>query len=106
MPLLDHFNPPLFPHRHWDTFHGRWAYAIADALNGGLLSPGYFAEGLATLGAIEVDVATQHDQYNGVPLAAQPSPSSAAVATMTAPAWAPAAHAMEMNADFPPAIRV
>lgn len=106
MPLLDHFNPPLFPHRHWDAFHARWAVAIADALNEGLLSPGYFAEGLATLGQIEVDVATQHEQHNGVIVASASPPSSGGVATMTAPTWAPATHAMEMNAVFPPAIRV
>src|SRR3954447_25097134 len=76
MPLLDHFHPPLHPHRHWDTFHGRWAYALADALNGGLLGPGFFAEGLATLGSIEVDVATQQEQHNGIPLPPPPAPAA------------------------------
>src|SRR5258706_10345972 len=43
MPLLDHFNPPLYPARHWEAFHGRWAAAISDALNA-VLPKGYFAE--------------------------------------------------------------
>lgn len=37
MPLLDHFNSPLAPRRHWESFHGQFASAIAGALNSGLL---------------------------------------------------------------------
>ena len=44
MPLLDHFHPPLFPRRHWESFHVNWAGAIADSLNEFLLPDGYFAE--------------------------------------------------------------
>lgn len=44
MPLLDHFHPPLFPRRHWESFHVTWAGAIADTLNEDLLPEGYFAE--------------------------------------------------------------
>jgi hypothetical protein len=44
MPLLDHFGPPLFPRRHWESFHVTWAGTIADALNKTLLPAGYFAE--------------------------------------------------------------
>jgi hypothetical protein len=33
MPLLDHFHPPLSKQRHWDSFHGAWAEAIAWHLN-------------------------------------------------------------------------
>jgi hypothetical protein len=43
MPLLDHFNPPLDPIRHWESFHVRWAASLADALNA-LLPERYFAE--------------------------------------------------------------
>lgn len=58
MPLLDHFHPPLFGHRRWEAFHGRWASAIADALNVSL-PVGYFAEGEVHAGPrIEVDVAS------------------------------------------------
>jgi hypothetical protein len=63
MPLLDHFRPPLFPRRHWESFHVTWAGAIADALNEDLLPDGYFAEEHAHAGArIEIDVATFGDQ--------------------------------------------
>ena len=30
MPLLDHFHPPLYPRRSWESFHSRWANSIAD----------------------------------------------------------------------------
>src|SRR5687767_5400728 len=43
MPLLDHFFPPLAPTHSWESFHQRWANAIADMLDRTL--PGrYFAE--------------------------------------------------------------
>src|SRR5579884_2622042 len=58
MPLLDHFHPPLQGRRHWEGFHGRWAAALADALNE-TLPQEYFAEFQVTLGTrVEVDVAT------------------------------------------------
>ena len=50
MPLLDHFHPPLSRERHWESFHGTWAGAIADALNR-VLPRGYFAEELTHAGA-------------------------------------------------------
>ena len=37
MQLLDHFHPPLSMVRHWESFHARWAAAIADVLNDELL---------------------------------------------------------------------
>jgi hypothetical protein len=59
MPLLDHFHPPLAPQRHWESFAGNWAGAMADALNESLLPEGYFAEEHAQLGPrVEIDVAT------------------------------------------------
>jgi hypothetical protein len=59
MPLRDHFRPPLSPRRHWDSFHGRWAAAIADRLNE-QLPPRFFAESQAYIAQVgaEVDVAT------------------------------------------------
>ena len=60
MPLTDHFHPPLFPRRHWESFHVTWAGAIADALNEDLLPDGYFAEKHAHAGArVEIDVAPE-----------------------------------------------
>ena len=67
MPLLDHFHPPLKGRRHWESFHGRWSAAIADALNSGLLPPEHFAEMQVTLGvSIEVDVELE-EAGNGEP---------------------------------------
>ena len=37
MALQDHFRPPLSQRRHWDSFHGAWAEAIALNLNQSLL---------------------------------------------------------------------
>ncbi|QJW96964.1 hypothetical protein FTUN_4524 [Frigoriglobus tundricola] len=51
MPLKDHFCPPLYPRRHWESFYVTWAGAIADALNGPLLPVGYYAEEHAHVGA-------------------------------------------------------
>ena len=57
MPLLDHFHPPLLGARHWESFHARWAGALADRLNQDWLPKGYFAEIQVHVGGrIEVDV--------------------------------------------------
>ena len=56
MPLLDHFHPPLKPHRHWTSFHSAWATCIAFDFNR-RLPQDYVAEGNAKFG-IEIDVAT------------------------------------------------
>jgi hypothetical protein len=59
MPLLDHFHPPLSKQRHWDSFHGAWAEAIARHLNEDLLPPRYVAEARVKIGTrVEIDVAT------------------------------------------------
>jgi hypothetical protein len=50
MPLLDHFRPPLYPHRAWESFHSRWANSIADQLNE-VLPRRYFAEVQIRLGS-------------------------------------------------------
>jgi len=57
MPLLDHFRPPLHPQRSWESFHARWATAIADTLDR-TLPPRYFAEVHTRLGSqVEADIA-------------------------------------------------
>ncbi len=59
MPLLDHFRPPLSQRRHWDSFHGAWAEAMARTLNDALLPERFVAEARVKLGGqVEVDVAT------------------------------------------------
>jgi hypothetical protein len=100
MPLLDHFHPPLSVQRHWESFHGRWTAALADALNAGLLPTGYFAEMQVTLSRVEVDVPTLEGRTNGVTSGAS-TPSVGGVATLAAPVWAPPAPALEMDAVFP-----
>jgi hypothetical protein len=91
MPLLDHFHPPLFPHRHWESFHVNWAGAIADSLNEDLLPEGYFAEEHAHAGArIEIDVATFTEENT--------TAIKSAVATRT---YAPPAPSTILPAAFP-----
>ncbi|MBP3959967.1 DUF4058 family protein [Gemmata sp. G18] len=91
MPLLDHFHPPLYPRRHWESFHVTWAGAIADALNETLLPAGYFAEEHAHAGArIEIDVATFADE--------SPAVQNGTVATQT---YAPPAPPVVVPAAFP-----
>jgi hypothetical protein len=71
MPLLDHFRPPLSQRRHWDSFHGAWAEAIALNLNQSLLPERFVAEARVRLGGqVEIDVGTFAEQANGAPTAA------------------------------------
>jgi hypothetical protein len=57
MPLLDHFHEPLDPRADWQSFHNRWANAIADTLDS-ILPRRYFARVQINLGRyIEADVA-------------------------------------------------
>lgn len=59
MPLLDHFRPPLSQRRHWDSFHGAWAEAMALNLNQSLLPERFVAEARVRLGGqVEIDVGT------------------------------------------------
>src|SRR5438105_7925657 len=59
MPLLDHFRPPLSQRRHWDSFHGAWAEAMATGLNQSLLTERFVAEARVKLGGqVEIDVGT------------------------------------------------
>ena len=93
MPLLDHFRPPLYPRRHWESFHVTWAGAIADALNETLaqLPGGYFAEEHAHAGArVEIDVATFGDE--------NPAERNGSAATLT---YAPPAPPVVVPAAFP-----
>jgi hypothetical protein len=57
MPLLDHFHEPLDPRADWQSFHSRWANAIADYLDE-ILPRRYFARVQINLGRyVEADVA-------------------------------------------------
>ncbi|MGH9678201.1 MAG: DUF4058 family protein, partial [Candidatus Acidiferrum sp.] len=57
MPLLDHFHEPIEPRAEWQSFHNRWANAIADGLDQELPNR-YFARVQVNLGReVEADVA-------------------------------------------------
>jgi hypothetical protein len=59
MPLLDHFRPPLDPRVGWESFHHRWANAIADHLDKLLPAP-FFARVEVHLGTeVATDVAEE-----------------------------------------------
>jgi hypothetical protein len=95
MPLLDHFHPPLSGQRHWEGFHGRWAAAMADALNESL-PPEYFAEFQVTVGTrIEIDVATFTEE-----VAPEARPNGAATAVQTR-VWSPPTPVAVLPAVFP-----
>src|SRR5438552_11789421 len=86
MPLLDHFRPPLSQRRHWDSFHGAWAEAMALQLNQSLLPERFVAEARVKLGnQVEIDVGTFADngmaansEEGGVAIWAPPKPVSTA----------------------------
>jgi hypothetical protein len=99
MPLLDHFHPPLAPLHSWESFHSRWANAIADALDRNL--PGrFFAEVQVHWGTqIEADVAefewsAAHEGPNG---------AGGGVAVQT---WAPPAAVHSLPLVFPDEVEV
>src|SRR5262245_14596966 len=86
MPLLDQFRPPLSQRRHWDSFHGAWAEALALHLNQTLLPENFFAEARVKLGGqVEIDVGTFAENgaisgtgSGGVALWAPPQPTTSA----------------------------
>ena len=99
MPLLDHFHPPLFPHRAWESFHSRWANSIADALNR-VLPRRFFAEVQLHLGSqVEADVAEFQRAADGE----GESGNGPAVSLQT---WAPPVAALVMPAIFPDDLEV
>jgi hypothetical protein len=56
--VFDHFQPPLKPARHWESFYSAWCASLMRVLNE-WLPEGYFAEADTQVGGrIEVDVAT------------------------------------------------
>lgn len=104
MPLLDHFHPPLFPTRRWESFHAQWASAIATALNQGQLPADYFAEIQVHVGSrVEVDVATFHGSAGG---RREDLEMGGGVATLLAKPWAPPVASMQMPAVYPDSIEV
>lgn len=116
MPLLDHFHPPLYPMRRWESFHGQWAASIATALNR-VLPAQYFAEIQLHVGSrVEVDVGTfDRDAAGRAVSRAVDTPDGAAVgdsATATLPQaaalaqWSPPEPEFVMPAIYPDSVEV
>lgn len=90
MPLLDHFRPPLSQRRHWDSFHGAWAEAMAANLNQSLLPERFVAEARVKLGGqVEIDVGAFAETTTA------PSSGSGGVAL-----WSPPKPAATIPLDF------
>jgi hypothetical protein len=94
MPLLDHFHPPLYGERHWESFHAAWAAYLAEDLNR-RLPEGYFAEEFTHAGAvIEIDVGT----FEG--FARTAATDGSATATLPPQVWTPPTAAFTIPAVF------
>jgi hypothetical protein len=101
MPLQDHFHPPLYPQRSWESFHSRWANCIADELHR-VLPPRYFAEVQIHLGGqVEADVA----EFERVTEAVDDSVNGVGPG-LALKAWAPSAAVMVVPAVFPDDLEV
>ncbi len=101
MPLLDHFQAPIYPRHAWESFHSNWATRLADILNDRWLPPEYLAEETRHGGArLEIDVATYHEPTTPRPVNGQ------STATLAAPAWSPPQAQGTMPAVFPPTFEV
>lgn len=92
MPLLDHFHPPLFPHRSWESFHAFWITHLAGNFN---LRPnryGFLAESNVHIGiTVAADVAAfEEDVPSG-------ERSNGGVATEV---WAPPQPPLVVPVDF------
>jgi hypothetical protein len=102
MPLLDHFHPPLFPRRHWESFHVNWAGAIADVLNERLLPEGYFAEEHVHFGPrVEIDVSTWADGGTASKEAGNGTTTAAPVRV-----WSPPAPSFVVSGAFPDSVEI
>lgn len=110
MPLLDHFRPPLSDTRHWESFHARWAGAIADELNERLLPAGYYAEEQVHVGRLEIDVAAFEGEGGGPrQTIGGGGGANTGAGTATLPAasvWSPPAPDLVLSAVFPDSIEV
>lgn len=102
MPLLDHFQPPLYPHHHWESFHSNWATRIADGI-AMVLPPEFQVEEHTHAGVgFEIDVATFQEQSSSNDVAA----AGPALATLVAPAYAPPIPDRTIPAVFPDTFEV
>ncbi len=101
MPLLDHFQPPIHPKFHWESFHSNWATRLADMLNEHWLPPDFLAEEYTYGGArFEIDVATFGEPAGEPPRGSEPA------ATLTRPVWTPPAAPLVMPTIIPDSFEV
>jgi Protein of unknown function (DUF4058) len=103
MPLRDHFHPPLFPQRAWESFHTWIAVSIAELLNR-TLPRRFIAEVQTHLGIrVEADVA-EFERLDVVEEAhAMGNGPGGGVAVQT---WAPPIATLVMPAVFPDTFEV
>jgi hypothetical protein len=96
MPLRDHFQPPLFPRRAWESFHSQWANSIAAQLNE-RLARRFFAEVQVHLGSqVEADVA-EFEQLNGD----EEDAGNGGAGGVAVEVWAPPVATLTLPAVFP-----
>jgi hypothetical protein len=94
MPLLDHFHPPLFPYRSWESFHGFWITHLAGNFNMRPNRYGFLAESNVHIGiTVAADVAAFEED---TPTGERPN-GAVAVATEV---WAPPQPPLVVPLDF------
>jgi hypothetical protein len=94
MPLLDHFHPPLFPHRSWESFHGFWIAHLAGSFNMRPNRYGFLAEANVHIGiTIAADVAAFEED---TPTGERPNGAVA----MATEVWAPPQPPLVVPVDF------
>ena len=99
MPLLDHFHPPLYPRRHWESLHASWSNNLMARLNERILPEGFYAETQIHIGGrVEVDVATLEESER-----VAPRNGPAVLATEV---WAPPAPPLVLSTTFPDDVEV
>jgi hypothetical protein len=99
MPLLDHFHAPVASTHSWESFHGRWAGALADALNR-LLPPRFLAESLVHAGtSVAADVVEWE-------LTRDPALGGNGEGGVAVQTWAPPDVAQTVSLTFPDEIQV
>src|SRR5580692_3027017 len=85
MPLLDHFQPPLYPHHHWESFLSNWATRIADGIAAVLPADFQVEEHTHAGVGFEIDVAACQSQMS----TGDNATAGPALATLVAPAYVP-----------------
>jgi Protein of unknown function (DUF4058) len=103
MPLRDHFHPPLFPQRAWESFHTQWASSIGARLNQ-LLPRRFFAQVQTHLGSrVEADVA-EFEQLNVSDY--DEAEGNGPGGSIAIQAWAPPVATLSMPTVFPDTFEV